>query len=75
MESPDAPHVRADVTLVEHGYQIDVFIDGKPAGSSCRDFGGDYEVDKMSAIVAALFIDVMREAEQSAKHSIDDGNW
>lgn len=39
------PDLRLDAYLVEHGYQIDLFVDGKLSpGSGCRDFGRDHKI-------------------------------
>lgn len=47
---PDrTPDLRLDAYLVEHGYQIDLFVDGKLLpGSGCRDFGRDHDVKQMT---------------------------
>lgn len=61
-----APHVQANVTLVPHGYQIDIFLSGKKAGSVCRDFGGNWPISRMQAAVAATLIHAMQSAEKTA---------
>lgn len=53
------PCLRFDFGFVGHGYQCDVFIKGREAGSQCRDFGGTYQVADVTnrfyeAIVKAI---------------------
>ena len=61
------PDVIVNITLVEIGYQIDVFIDGKPAGSVCRDFGSDWNVKFMKGLAAASMIQAMADLEKHAR--------
>jgi hypothetical protein len=37
-----------DFVLVEHGYQLDLYLNGKHYGTECRDFGGDHSVEKLT---------------------------
>lgn len=62
-----APDVTVHVTIVEIGYQIDVYIDGKPAGSVCRDFGGDWDIEYMKGLAAASMIQAMADLEKHAR--------
>jgi hypothetical protein len=41
------PHVTAHFWLVPHGYQMDVFVNGRETLSECRDFAGDRKVDDL----------------------------
>lgn len=60
------PDVTAKVYLVEHGYQLDLFDEnGKKLGFECRDFGGDYPVDKMQNVAAAAMIATMQKCEDA----------
>lgn len=63
------PSVQANVVFVEYGYQIDVLIDGEPAATVCRDFGGDYPIDDMAAYLAARLIDVMAGFEKDFRRN------
>lgn len=45
------PTMRLDVTLVENGYQADVYLDGKEVGSQCRDFAGDHRIEFLQDIL------------------------
>lgn len=63
--------VGAEITIVGHGYQIDVVDasratpDGNGAvkQSECRDFGGDYDEAEMAQFVAARLVQLMRTIE------------
>jgi hypothetical protein len=55
-KKPSPPHVQANVTLVEHGYQIDVSIDGKWAATECRDFVGHYTLHELKKVVTATLL-------------------
>lgn len=44
-----APSLRLDFALVRHGYQCDVYADGRLIASECRDFGGSHHVGKLKA--------------------------
>jgi len=63
-QSAPIPDLTAKVYLVPHGYQIDFTNDkGRSVGSSCRDFGGNYEVKKMRNTVIAGMAYVMEDIE------------
>lgn len=47
------PDVKFEFYLVPHGYQVDVFRDGKRIASLCRDYGGGTE-SRDSHIIALL---------------------
>ena len=63
--------VTASITLVEHGYQIDIrdhtraTADGQgvEVASMCRDFGGDYAIGDMANSVVATLIHAMESLE------------
>lgn len=59
--------VSAEVTLVPHGYQIDVYLNSKHLGFECRDFGGSYPIKKMGKVVAAALVSVMNKVEKGYK--------
>ena len=49
------PDVSVDFVLVEHGYQMDLYVDGKLEIIECRDFGGDHRIpDLRLSVVQAL---------------------
>lgn len=49
------PAVSVDFVLEPHGYQMDLYIEGKLEGIFCRDFGGDHDtMDLRNDLVAAL---------------------
>jgi len=60
------PTIRADITLVEYGYQIDVTRDDEHTGtgSTCRDFGGAYEIDAMANYLNDRLFLLMRDFEK-----------
>jgi len=42
------PTLRYDFYLEKIGYEVQVFVDGKPVGFECRDFGGNHPVRKLA---------------------------
>ena len=63
------PTVQANVVFVEYGYQIDVLIDGKPAFTLCRDFGGNYEIEEMAKYLADRLHGLMETFERKFKEN------
>lgn len=66
------PDVRLDFGLVEYGYQMDVYVGGKPFSVQCRDFGGSYKIKELSKALAlkmrqACSRAVLKAMEQSLK--------
>lgn len=69
--------VGAEITIVGHGYQIDVVdasratADGNGAvkRTECRDFGGDYDEAEMAEFVSGKLIEFMREIEKEYRLS------
>jgi oligoribonuclease NrnB/cAMP/cGMP phosphodiesterase (DHH superfamily) len=63
--------VTAEITLVEHGYQIDITDHTKRKESKtacvCRDFGGDYDISEMATSVVAALIQAMAGLEKNHK--------
>lgn len=65
--------VAAEITLVGHGYQIDIFNasratrdgQGVTVHSICRDFGGDYDIAEMADTVAAELAELMNRIEET----------
>jgi len=60
----DSPHVTFDFTLVPHGYQLDLKINGKVEMVECRDFGGSPNLGAVAAdLIRRVFgtIDKWRE--------------
>jgi hypothetical protein len=61
----------AEITLVEHGYQIDITNRSRATGdgngairqSVCRDFGGDYDIAAMADTLHDAMIDLMDNIE------------
>jgi hypothetical protein len=51
-EDNPTPKIRFDFFLVGHGYEMQVFIDGKPNGFECRDFSGNHRI---KTLVGSLF--------------------
>jgi hypothetical protein len=45
--SKHQPDFRVDMWLVGHGYQADYYVNGLPALTECRDFGGTHRVKRM----------------------------
>lgn len=41
------PAFRADMWLVEHGYQVDYYAQGQAIKTECRDFGGSHTIETM----------------------------
>jgi hypothetical protein len=41
------PDVTVHWSLVEFGYQLDIFNEGEHVAMSCRDFGGNHKIDAM----------------------------
>lgn len=74
LERQRHPTVRADITLVEYGYQIDVRRDEHTGGEcACRDFGGAYEIEDMASYLEDKLIELMAGFEKDfcahvAKH-------
>jgi len=68
-------HVEASITLVEHGYQIDVRDytqspddkTGVLVTTVCRDFGGDYDIGELAKTVTAALIGMMEKLEDYHK--------
>lgn len=41
------PDLRVDFNLVEYGYEVIMYRDGKKLGFECRDFGGNHKIDDL----------------------------
>lgn len=73
-----AKHVEASITLVEHGYQIDVrdytqSADDKTGvlvSTACHDFGGSYDIGHMAKTVTAALIGMMERLEEYHKKAL-----
>lgn len=55
--------VQARVSIVPHGYQIDVRVSGAEWRSSCRDFSDSWNTDDAAQVVADQIASVMRDIE------------
>ena len=74
-ERPNPKHVEASITLVEHGYQIDVrdytqSPDDKKGvliSTVCRDFGGEYDIGELAKTVTAALFGMMEKLEDYHK--------
>ena len=72
----------ADITLVEHGYQVDIVNrsratsdgNGVVRHSICRDFGGDYDIAAMADTVDAALVDLMNNIESIHRERIRQEN-
>jgi hypothetical protein len=68
----------ADITLVEHGYQVDIVNrsratsdgNGVERNSICRDFGGHYEIPDMAETLVSAMENVMRNIESIHRERI-----
>ena len=54
------PDVTVQWSLVEFGYQLDIFNEGEHVAMSCRDFGGNHKIDTMQEWL-------IKDAEAAAK--------
>lgn len=50
--SGTVPDLRLDFVIVEHGYQCDLYVDGKLIEIECRDFGGDHPINESALKLA-----------------------
>lgn len=50
-EKMPPPSVAFHFGLVEHGYEIHFFDEGKYVGATCRDFSGDHKVDELKELL------------------------
>ncbi len=77
-EPRNPKHVEASITLVEHGYQIDVRDytqspddrTGVLVSTVCRDFGGEYDIGEMAKTVTAALICMMENLEDYHKEVV-----
>lgn len=49
-----SPTVAFHFGLVEHGYEMQIFVKGTYIGSSCRDFSGNHKVDELKSQLITL---------------------
>lgn len=55
VEKLTLPTVAVHFTLVEHGYEIHVFDEGRYIGAGCRDFSGSHKIgDLKISLVQAI---------------------
>ena len=71
------PDIVVSISLVGHGFQIDVFDytrasddgNGVIHSASCRDFGGTYDVVKIADAATAALIEAMQKLERTRLRS------
>lgn len=54
------PALRFDLTLVGHGYQVDVFQNGTSEGSVCADFAGTHDEVRLRERFAEAVLGAIR---------------
>ena len=60
------PNIRIDLSLVEIGYQVDVYVKGKPQefGSGCRDFSCDVDPEELTNKILRAIAKILEEVDQ-----------
>ena len=62
-------NITIKITLVPHGYEFDIFDrNGVLVASTCRDFGGNYDVGLSGAVLIRKIRNMFEDLEQSIKY-------
>jgi hypothetical protein len=64
--------VDVKAVCVEHGYQIDIYQDGKEVYSSCRDFGIDHEIKDLENFYIQILIAGIEHFREKADEKIPE---
>lgn len=61
---PRFPDLRFDLQFVGHGYQLDIYRDGKKIVTECHDFADNHNVGKITKIFGMAIVDAIEKARK-----------